>query len=607
VSNPRQSQKKTTKKATRQPARSAERVRATQRRVSRAFDKVIVAIEKHGDRLRRIPGVLSVRPGYRFSRGRLSAIPAIVVTVVRKRSPGDVREEDRIPRTLDGVPVDVAPATPAEQLGAMQDADAAGRRQPRPPADEIALPGWDRMEQADEATGVAADSDRLPYQPPPNARLDEVKAAMRVTCHVSPDAGWKTLSEFLARVRRNLTVGMYDFTAPHVLGGLRSAMSQADGQLSVILDPGQSLGGDTKANDLPEDEVKDGLDDALSDRFDFVWAPVGRKKVTQPIFPTAYHVKVAVDGRRAFWLSSGNWQSSNQPNLAELDLSIAAILRRYNREWHVVVGNGKLARTYGKFLAWDIEQARPLQAAEAAPEADVSALPAFELLVPAAVLDELEADVSEPRFFEPATFTFTADSPLRVQPLLTPDNFVDHILPLVQSARRSLFLQNQYIKIGKTPDARFTALVDALFEKVNEGLDVRVILRDLPDTRQMLEGLQFYAASRHGIADISRFTKVQPGSHTKGIVVDSKTVAVGSHNWSMQGVLQNRDATLIFFNAKIARYYEAVFLYDWDNLARRKVVAEEAMPIVARAGGATPAEADAAKGMLRVPWDFDED
>ncbi len=606
MSNPRQSQKKTSKKAARKPARSAARVKATQRRVSRAFDTVIAAIEKHGDRLRRIPGVLSVRPGYRFSRGRLSAIPAIVVTVVRKRNAGDVREEERIPRTLDGVPVDVAPATPAEQLGAMPESDAA-RALPRPASDDVALPGWDRSGRADEASGMAADTDRLPYQPPPNARLDEVKAAMRVTCHVSPDAGWKTLNEFFARVRRDLTVGMYDFTAPHVLSGLRSAMSQADGTLSVILDPRQSLGGGTKANDLPEDEVKDGLGDTLSDRFDFVWAPVGRQKVTQPIFPSAYHVKVAVDGQRAFWLSSGNWQSSNQPNLAELDLSIAAVLRRYNREWHVVVGNGKLARTYGKFLAWDIEQARPLQAAEAAPEADVSALPAFELLVPAAVLAELEADISEPRFFEPATFTFTADSPLRVQPLLTPDNFVDHVLPLVQSARRRLYLQNQYIKIGKTPDARFTALVDALFEKVNEGLDVRVILRDLPDTREMLEGLQYYAASRHGIADISRFTKIQPGSHTKGIVVDSKTVAVGSHNWSMQGVLQNRDATLIFFNTKIARYYEAIFLYDWDNLARRKVVAEEAMPIVAPAGGATLAEADAAAGMLRAPWDFDED
>jgi hypothetical protein len=28
------------------------------------------------------------------------------------------------------------------------------------------------------------------------------------------------------------------------------------------------------------------------------------------IFPTAYHIKVAVRDRTAFWLSSGNWNNS---------------------------------------------------------------------------------------------------------------------------------------------------------------------------------------------------------------------------------------------------------------------------------------------------------
>lgn len=51
-------------------------------------------------------------------------------------------------------------------------------------------------------------------------------------------------------------------------------------------------------------------------------------------------------------------------------------------------------------------------------------------------------------------------------------------------------------------------------------------------------------------------------------MIDLKTVALGSHNWSPDGVLRNRDATLMIHDAPdVAAYYEQVFLYDWDNLA----------------------------------------
>jgi phosphatidylserine/phosphatidylglycerophosphate/cardiolipin synthase-like enzyme len=50
--------------------------------------------------------------------------------------------------------------------------------------------------------------------------------------------------------------------------------------------------------------------------------------------------------------------------------------------------------------------------------------------------------------------------------------------------------------------------------------------------------------------------------------VDSEAVLVGSHNWTNQGVTANRDASLIFRHPEIARYYERVFLFDWERLAR---------------------------------------
>ena len=63
---------------------------------------------------------------------------------------------------------------------------------------------------------------------------------------------------------------------------------------------------------------------------------------------------------------------------------------------------------------------------------------------------------------------------------------------------------------------------------------------------------------------IGEHVKLMPKTHTKGVIVDSNSVALGSHNWSPIGTLHNRDATLIFRDApEIAQYYERVFLNDW--------------------------------------------
>ena len=63
--------------------------------------------------------------------------------------------------------------------------------------------------------------------------------------------------------------------------------------------------------------------------------------------------------------------------------------------------------------------------------------------------------------------------------------------------------------------------------------------------------------------------RIQTRVHNKGIVVDSTTVALGSHNWSGDGTLRNRDATLIIHNEEAAQYFERIFLADWTTLARQ--------------------------------------
>src|SRR5262249_61264641 len=93
-------------------------------------------------------------------------------------------------------------------------------------------------------------------------------------------------------------------------------------------------------------------------------------------FGGAYHIKVAVRDHEEFWLSSGNMQTSNQPDIspaADGEQTFSP-LKRFNREWHVVIKNKKLAEVFEKFLLHDLKKAE-LNPAEAP-------LPSDELLLP---------------------------------------------------------------------------------------------------------------------------------------------------------------------------------------------------------------------------------
>ena len=83
------------------------------------FAPVHAIIAAHGDSLQ-VPGVVDIRPGFEYKDGWSTGRPAVVVVVQQKKPLAEVPTAERLPDTLDGVPVDVAPATPLDQLGAAE-------------------------------------------------------------------------------------------------------------------------------------------------------------------------------------------------------------------------------------------------------------------------------------------------------------------------------------------------------------------------------------------------------------------------------------------------------------------------------------------------------
>jgi V8-like Glu-specific endopeptidase len=507
--------------------------------------------------------VAEVRLGYVFRDGWITRQRALVVTVPRRLSPRELREVGRtsLPERFGGLPVEVTEPRLADLLRAT-----------------AAVPTLVERLGADEA-GLG---EEIVYEPPAGAPLTPVTGEMRVLAHVSPDHAWPVLRDFLGRTRRRLVVGMFDVGAPHVVDAL-AGLAERNGfeGLTLVIQRGSNEGSGTKADDLPDEEVVERLRAALGERFEQVWVKLGS---VRGWVASSYHVKVAVRDRRAFWLSSGNWQSSNQPDadpLAERPPN-PDWLRRYNREWHAVVEHAGLAATFERYLRHDFERNRELAGAEEALAAPDLLLPAEAVRVSRAA--EAEAEV---RYFDP----FDEKRRFTVTPLLTPDNFHAEALRLVQGAEEQLLIQNQTFNAPRDGQDRLRELVEAVLERQRAGLDVRIVFRlfRAADARANLEALLDLGFDPDRI-------KVQPNCHTKAVIVDGRRVMLGSQNWSGDGVSLNRDASLLFDDAPLAAYFREIFEHDWTNLAVQDIGREGFGTELAEAGEPTPA------GMARLTW-----
>ena len=111
------------------------------------------------------------------------------------------------------------------------------------------------------------------------------------------------LSEFLSKTRRSLTIGMYEFGAPHVVDTVIGSVKGQAERIAMVLQLGGNITGSVKKFDLTDVETVDAIRKAKGDKFAFAPASVGKAG----IFDSAYHIKVAIRDSASLWLSSGSW------------------------------------------------------------------------------------------------------------------------------------------------------------------------------------------------------------------------------------------------------------------------------------------------------------
>ncbi len=480
-------------------------------------------------------GIISVDDGYRFKEGWITDEKVIAVEVYEKLSIPELKSSGRevIRPDYFGYGVDVRPASVKDQL-AMQGI-------------EIGIRGLEAVPVA----GV--------YKEPPHLSLQPIDEEVEALFHVSPDSGYPNLRDFLDRVERTLTATMYEWEAPHISDKIVEVISPAGRNLKMVT---QIQG--------TKDAVLE-MKRRLKRKFEHTWASVGAGKIV----PKAYHIKVASRDGEEFWLSSGNWKGSGQPDIdpASENSRFITPLRNNNREWHVIIKNQTLAKLFEDYIHWDFEEAERVPFEEG-----IAVAPIF-LFVPEIAFVQEEARAVG-RYFMP----LTVKRKLKIFPLLTPDRnsrgqrlFIKAATDLVAAAVSTIDIENQSFDLLDDNDPQFEKFFNTLLRKQDEGINVRVIFRDpreFPGDGEATLQKKLGRIKKFGF-DTDNF-KVQVGCHTKGIIVDSAidrdaAVLFGSHNLTNSGCLFNRDASLLVRDAEVARYFQQIFDFDWDVLAKQRI------------------------------------
>jgi hypothetical protein len=289
----------------------------------------------------------------------------------------------------------------------------------------------------------------------------------------------------------------------------------------------------------------------------------------------------------SFWLSSGNWSKRSQPNIDPIGKPAEAkgMYSAGNREWHVIIEDKPLAKLFEAYILYDRDGSKDEDTALAPFEPVIYP----DLFVP---IEALETDedlaLAAPNPVAPASLP-THGNTFSVQPVLCPDNYVERITELIESAKTSLYLQFAYITYSDAArDAKFQAMLDKIGKLSHKaGFDLKIIVGNNSaedKVRKLVEA---------GFNE--KAIRVQSSIHNKGIIVDGKSVLISSANWSSAGALRNRDAGLIVHDPEVADYYTKIFLDDWDTRAKSRFKDPEHVEL-ALGDEPTP------PGMVRVGW-----
>jgi phosphatidylserine/phosphatidylglycerophosphate/cardiolipin synthase-like enzyme len=361
--------------------------------------------------------------------------------------------------------------------------------------------------------------------------------------YASPDSTYAVTRRLFDAARKEIIIGIYDFSADYmkeiVLNAIRRGV-----KVSLMLDI------DSKDEQSLFDELT---------RFgcNGVPAPSCASDVIS-YFPSSHEKVIVIDG---IWslVQSGNYSNNSIP-FNEEDGGDPDHFVTGNRDMGVAIRSKPLATFFANLLRRDMKL-----------ELDAETIEALGVAVKRKKAPDLVEAVPEdlPMQLFPSK-TFNPSGTIRVRPILTPDNYLDVIPALLESATQSIYMEHQYIRSKQDEIIKLlTAIRNARAR--NPALDVRIILGKIFSTTDFRKEQDNIANLKQNFGlvldqniryiDTKRFVHC----HNKMIIVDGTDVLISSQNWSSTGVGNNREGGVLMHYRDIAQYYATIFESDWST------------------------------------------
>lgn len=365
----------------------------------------------------------------------------------------------------------------------------------------------------------------------------------KIITYASPDSTFAITKKLIDGATRSILIGIYDFSAPHVKEVVLQALARGV-KVSLMLD-------------VDTDEEQGLFDELSALGVDAVPAPSCASQNDNKFFRSSHEKVIVIDGEWSL-IQSGNYSSNSCP-FNVVDGGDPEAFAPGNRDTGLAISSKPLARFFTKILRSDMDL--ELSGPEAARTG-----PTF--VEPAAFLVEAAPKKTPSKLFKSKTHTLSA--PLRIQPVLSPDNYMAFVPDRLRAARRSILIQQQYIR---SEQSLITTLLRAIAEAQTEApnLDVRILLgkifsaRDLPKEKRSLTILEETCGLKLGrnIRYVNTTRLIH--CHNKMVLVDGKGVLVSSQNWSNAAVSENREAGIWLEHKPICNYFTNIFETDWKD------------------------------------------
>lgn len=419
---------------------------------------------------------------------------------------------------------------------------------PQPPVDEVFLP---------EVVGRNCRLEPYDKIPVPLHNADQ-----EIIAYCSPDSTYAVTKRLFDGAKKSILIGIYDFSADYMKEMVLDALKRGV-KIKLMLD----------IDNKNEQDLFDELNDS---GVDGVPAPSCASHRAH-YFSSSHEKVIVVDGEWSL-VQSGNYSENSIPFNVK-DGGDTAHFRNGNRDTGLAIRSRKLAKFFTTILESDmaLELNGPEGVARVAEAAKAFLIERAPTKIPLTL-------------FPSKTFKLT--KPLSLQPVLSPDNYMDVIPDKLRSATKSILIEQQYIRAGQDNiKDLLQAIKDA--REATMKLDVRIILgkifsnKDLPKERENLDLLKreygLVLGENIRYIDTSRFVHC----HNKMVLVDGQGVLVSSQNWSNFAVSKNREAGVWLSHAGIGKYFSQIFENDWKTALKAPAVAPKDIiePEALRAGG----------------------